>query len=330
MADDEWLQAAAAALTDDHDAEDMAIAKLVASNAPERTRSWLFFDSHCHVHDSAENMTAAPLSRLTLMAVNEADWHTVLKIRLEHEKVESTRGKIVSCVGIHPWHLDTCRDGWLARLEALLLADPSLCVGEIGLDKLRSKRQQRQHKERGAQAWLQQQQVFTAQLRLAGKLQRPASVHCVQAFGQLLKILDDDSDHNLIGGASDWGGSTLLPPRIALHSFSGRVESIRTLRGVEQRTGMHIYFSFSMAINIPYGSISQQVDSASARFGRLVAAIRGVPNDRLLMESDLDSPEDVDRNMLKIATVIAAARGLSVDQVLTLGQENAERFYLMS
>jgi TatD DNase family protein len=327
---EDWLVAAASALADDRDAEDAAIAELSTARSAEvgASRPWLFFDSHCHVHDSSEQTVEAPHTRLTLMAVHEADWHTVLRIWSAHREKQTnvTDGKIVACVGIHPWHLGTCSEGWLGRMEALLLANPFLCVGEIGLDKLRAKRQQRVEKEKGS-AWLHMQDVFVAQLRLAGKLQRPASVHCVQAFGQLLSILEDDQDRVLIGGRSDWGGNTLLPPRIALHSFSGRVDVLRTLRGVEARTGMHVYFSFSMVINIPFGAISQQIDSANVRFSRLVAAVREVPDDRLLLESDLDSATDVDRNMLKIAMVVAAAKGLTVERVLELSRENATTFF---
>ena len=151
----------------------------------------------------------------------------------------------------------------------------------------------------------------------------------MQAFGQLLAMLGNTKGIEAqVGGRSDWGTSTLLPPCIALHSFTGKVDMVRSLLALEAKTGMHIYFSFSVVINIPFSNIcSNQLEAASARLKRLAASIREVPIKRLLLESDLASPYDVDRNMLKVAAVVAAAKAMPIDLILRSSIENAEQFF---
>ncbi len=97
-----------------------------------------------------------------------------------------------------------------------------------------------------------QEQVFLDQFALSIELQRPASLHCRRAFGRLLELLPRFGAH---------------PAGFVIHSFSGAAELVAPLA----RRGA--YFSFS-------GSITR----SGNRRGH--AALRAVPVDRLLIETD--------------------------------------------
>lgn len=80
----------------------------------------------------------------------------------------------------------------------------------------------------------QQLGVFEAQWRLAVKLQRPISVHCVHAHGQLFDFLNAQKS---------------FPPAVSMHSFSGKAPMLTSylrIKGLRDR----LYFGFSSVINM--------------------------------------------------------------------------------
>lgn len=106
-----------------------------------------------------------------------------------------------------------------------------------------------------------QEQVFLEQFALSIELRRPASLHCRRAFGRLLELLPRFGKH---------------PAGFVVHSFSGAAELVAPLA----RLGA--FFSFS-------GSITR----SGNRRGH--AALRAVPADRLLIETDApDLPPAID------------------------------------
>jgi len=170
------------------------------------------------------------------MVVNgacEDDWPQVLALARENQIV-------LPSFGIHPWHLRERTAEWLKHLEAFLDAMPG-AVGEIGLDRWKPDL-----------PYENQEEVFLAQLRVAAERNLPASIHCLQAWGRLLELLQ----------------KTPRPARgLVLHSFGGPVEMIPSLA----RLGA--YFSFP-------GYFLQQ------RKLRQREAFKQVPPDRLLVETD--------------------------------------------
>ena len=83
-----------------------------------------------------------------------------------------------------------------------------------------------------------QRRVFTEQLKLAAKYERPVSVHCVDQHAVLLKVLAELSPQE-------------IPPTIGMHSFTGLAHHVRQLLKFEQQnvTRTKIYFGFSHIIN---------------------------------------------------------------------------------
>ncbi|WVZ86816.1 hypothetical protein U9M48_033542 [Paspalum notatum var. saurae] len=153
------------------------------AQAPARAASAVrLFDAHCHLQDprvaavAPTLIRAAAASGVARFAVNgtsEKDWHIVKQMAEEYPAV-------VPCFGLHPWWVRERSPDWMDSLRRFFAETPEAAVGEIGLDK-------------GSHGktidFGEQVEVFQRQLELAKEMDRPVSVHCVRAFGDLLEIL---------------------------------------------------------------------------------------------------------------------------------------------
>ncbi|XP_051125383.1 uncharacterized protein LOC127247543 [Andrographis paniculata] len=203
------------------------------------------FDSHCHLQDTRILNLAPKLIKETIdtgvmyfsvNGVSEKDWHLVKEMSDEYPSV-------VPNFGLHPWFISDRTPNWINKLKELLASTPSAAVGEIGIDK-GSKAKQIDFND--------QVEVFRQQLQLAKQLNKPASVHCVRAFGDLLDILNSEGP---------------FPSGIVLHSYLGSAEMVPEL----SRLGA--YFSFS-------GFLMSMKESKAKKM------LKAVPHDRILLETD--------------------------------------------
>lgn len=80
--------------------------------------------------------------------------------------------------GVHPWEAERWNAEAERVLEDRLMHDRSLGVGEIGLDRLRT---------RTISAG--QRTAFRAQLALAARLRRPAVLHGAKCWGEVVKTI---------------------------------------------------------------------------------------------------------------------------------------------
>lgn len=232
---------------------------------PERTASAGFYDAHCHLQDHRlapflpEFFAAAEKLNIRRMVVNgtrEEDWPAVLELAAAHPSV-------IPSLGLHPWHVGSRSGDWSQRLEKLAAAH-ACGIGEIGLDR-----------------WIEgydspaQEQAFVEQLRLAARLNRPASIHCLRAWGRLLEILSGE-------------------PRPAcgflLHSYGGPAEMIHSF------CDLGAYFSFSGYFAHPRKQRQRDV-------------FRSVPTDRLLIETD--APDMLPPGELRALSVAADGEELN-------------------
>ena len=199
-------------------------------------------DAHNHAQDArleavragmAGAWTRAGLDFAVVNGTCEADWPRVSGLAIEDPR-------ILPCYGLHPWFVDRAASGWQARLRHLLESGAA-GVGEIGLD----------HWKPGLDR-SRQEEAFLWQFDLAARLDRPASVHCLRAFGRLRELLDGRP-----------------APRCGwlLHAYGGPEELIPAF------AEMGACFSFSGGFLHP---------ARSAR----VEVFRRVPRDRLLVETD--------------------------------------------
>ncbi len=203
----------------------------------------MLYDAHNHLQDArldAEReaiMQILPETGLSESVVNgsaEDDWEDVARLARAYPWVRPS-------FGLHPWYVKERTSAWQEHLYRYLMALPNAPVGEIGLDR-----------------WIEnpdidaQIECFRWQLELATELHRPASIHCLRAWG----LLDEQLR------------TLRLPERgFLLHSYGGPVEMIPGF------VKLGAYFSLS-----PYFGHARKVQK--------LAVFKSVPLDRLLAETD--------------------------------------------
>lgn len=250
----------------------------------------MLYDAHNHLQDErldlwrGEIISQVPQAGIAEMIVNgssEEDWPAVAKLAHEHTWIRPA-------FGLHPWYVKERGPKWLTTLRDHLAAHPHAVVGEIGLDR-----------------WIEnpdidaQLECFRQQLALAVELDRPASIHCLRAWGLLEETLR----------------TCTLPRRgFLLHSYGGPAEMIPGFA----RLGA--YFSLSPYFGHP-------------RKAAQLAVFRSVPLDRLLAETDAPDmwpPDELNPHPLKSADstslnhpanlrvsyeLLAQVRGMPVDEL---------------
>ncbi len=80
-------------------------------------------------------------------------------------------------MGLHPWHLEHHEQG-LAELKQAATLPHVLAIGECGLDRVCTTN------------WDLQTRVFSEQIMLAEKVQKPIIIHCVRAYAEVIQLLD--------------------------------------------------------------------------------------------------------------------------------------------
>ncbi|KAG6991378.1 cut9-interacting protein scn1 [Physcia stellaris] len=177
-----------------------------------------------------------------------------------------------------------------------------------------------------------QRKILKAQLNLAGEMQRPVSVHGVAAHGILFEALAETwkghdkpvlskreqkrranavktqtEDADEPGNDSKGGGNAdnepkPFPPRICLHSYSGPPDTLRQ------------YFHASVPAEV-YCSFSVLVNMKAATAKKTVEVIKAVPDERILVESDLHcAGEEMDRLLERMVRIVCGAKEWSLEE----------------
>jgi TatD DNase family protein len=202
-----------------------------------------FLDAHNHLHDARlapyrteilAELADLPVTQAVVNGTRENDWDAVTTFAREQDFV-------VPSFGLHPWHIADRSPDWLEKLRGALTEHPNAGVGEIGLDR-----------------WIEghdlaaQTEVFLPQLALATELNRPATIHCLKAWGALEELLRAHP----------------VPARgFLLHAYGGPAEMIAGF------VALGGYFSFNAYF----------LDERKARQREV---FRHIPADRLLVETD--------------------------------------------
>ncbi|CAF2343439.1 unnamed protein product, partial [Brassica napus] len=203
------------------------------------------FDAHCHLQDPRiiskaphliSSAVASGVSAFAVNGVSEKDWNLVKEMGVKYPSV-------VPCFGIHPWYVAERSPQWFETLKSLFETTPTAAIGEIGLDKGSKGREIDFSDQVG---------VFRQQLELAKELNKPASIHCVRAFGDLLEITKS------VGP---------FPAGLILHSYLGSAEM------VPEFAKLGAYFSFS-------GFLMSMSEKKAKKM------LKAVPSDRILLETD--------------------------------------------
>lgn len=200
-----------------------------------------------------------------------------------------------------------------------------------------------------------QRALFKAQLQLAGRLRRAVSVHSVQAHGLVFEVLQElwkgyerkkpeskrqrktrdferknevfeagDADDAEIDldykkeqqeGEGEGEESHLpYPPRICMHSYSGPPEAL--VQFLRPSVPSDVYFSFSTVINFTGPTVD-----------KVLAALQALPDDRILVESDLHcAGQQMDDLLEDAVRSICSTRGWSLEDGTRKLAENWKRF----
>ena len=203
------------------------------------------------------------------------------------------------------------RDEWVNNLKQRLTDHPQALVGEVGLDRAArllpgGAIEWHGVKPTSVQTTIEHQMdVLRIQLEIAREFQRAVSVHCVQASGHLLQILQEMVPKKKKKEARP-------PVRLCLHSFVGSPGSIPQF--LKLNKGFTLYVSFSVAI------------CSRLEKKKLFELINAIPEDRLLIESDLNTPVGQDDAMEEIAKLIAEARQWSTEETIEKTHKNWHEF----
>jgi TatD DNase family protein len=203
----------------------------------------MLYDAHNHLQDERldpwrdEIIALMPQTGLAEMVVNgscEEDWPQVAELARQHAWIRPA-------FGLHPWYVKERSPGWAETLRQHLADHPHAVVGEIGLDR-----------------WIENPDIdvqldcLRTQLALAVELDRPATIHCLRAWGLLEETLR----------------ACPLPRRgFLLHSYGGPAEMIPAFASLGARFSLSPYFGHP-------------------RKAAQLAVFRSVPLDRLLAETD--------------------------------------------
>lgn len=203
-------------------------------------------DSHCHLDDSQfdddrdatiKRAQDAGVSVMLAIGTGEGPPDLEVAIRLA-DRYEG----IYATAGIHPQYAGKICGSEYAHLADLLQHQKCVALGEIGLDY---------HWEPYDKA--QQAAVFTEQLRVAAKAQKPVIIHTRDAWDDTMQLLREH-----------WAPTSL--PCI-MHCFTGNAAQAR------EALDLGFYLSFAGVVTYPKAAEVQ-------------AAAAVVPADRLLVETD--------------------------------------------
>jgi len=250
----------------------------------------MFFDSHCHLDDPRllprlpellRDAQAAGVSGFLVPGVVPGGWGGI-------EELCRTFPRALPAFGVHPMHAHLCTPDAVSELRRL--SRRARAIGEIGLDYALA-----------TPCRELQKSSFRTQLRIAAEAGLPVLIHCRQAFGDLLDILEEER-------VGRFGG--------VMHAFSGSPETARDCI----RLGLHV----SLAGTVTYHNAVRPP---------LVAA--AVPLERLLLETDAPdlAPEpyrgavNLPAYLVRTAQRVAAIRGIPVEELARVTTANAAALF---
>lgn len=182
-----------------------------------------------------------------------------------------------------------------------------------------------------------QKRILRAQLELAAKHKRPVSVHSVQAHGVVFEVLRSlwkgherpskraqkkklqDAEGAFDPETKDIDDTRKdapapYPPRICMHSYSGPKDALQWF--TDPKVPADVYFSFSECINFSNSSSD-----------KVVEVIKSVPENRILIESDLHcAGERMDGLLQDIVKRVCNLRGWQIEEGAKILRSNWERF----
>lgn len=261
----------------------------------------MLIDVHAHYDDEAFGgdpgacLTAAAKAGVGAVINAATNYETALK-----GLALSRRYPHFYCVlGIHPEYAETYRPETLQKMEALISATPkAVGIGETGLDYHYLPKDDPEECSRIKRI---QKENFIANIRLAERLSLPLVVHDRDAHHDTLALLRE----NVTGKTEH-----------VLHCYSGSAELVRDFAALN--------FSFSVGGVLTFKNAS-----------RLVEAVKAMPRDRILLETDCPylAPEPCRGRRNDSSLLVYTARRLaeiletSFEEICRITTDNAFRIF---
>lgn len=249
----------------------------------------MLIDTHAHL-DSLEDLTG------TLARAREYGVEKIIAISSDLSSSRDTvsiAGKnenIFAAVGIHPHAARTADAAVLKEIETIAGKEKVVAVGETGLDYhyMNSTKEEQIHS-------------LTAHIAIANRAALPIVIHVRDADPDLMEILRKEK-------VSDRTG--------VIHCFTGNYATAR------KYIDLGFYISFS---GIATFKKSEDIRDAA----------KNIPADRLLLETDspylapvpMRGKPNEPAYVKYVAEAVAAARGVTFEEISELTAENAERLF---
>jgi TatD DNase family protein len=249
-------------------------------------------DSHCHLTDPRlHDQLDDVLARAISARVSQMiTIGTELKDDLAAIKICRAHSNVRCAIGVHPNYCNEVDESELSTLREMR-NDPSVvALGEMGLDY---------HYEIDR---ARQRRFFEFQLALAVEFHRPVVIHCREAVEDCLQIMRG------------------FRVAAVFHCFTG------TIAESERILDAGYLIGFTGAVTFKKSDDLRQV-------------ARQMPSDRLLVETDAPylSPEPMRKQKINepalvvhVASAIATARNVTVEEIDRITTENAQRFFGLS
>lgn len=277
----------------------------------------MFYDAHNHLQDAwlephraqiFHDLQQAGVARVVANGTCQNDWADVAALA-------RALPVVLPSFGLHPWDVGNATPTWRDDLQRALDATPGAAIGEIGLDRwiLERARPDDPRLNGLRRAPIEEQlDAFTWQLELAAQRNLPASVHCLDAWGELHRTLR----------------TTARPARgFLLHAYGGSADLARDC------AALGAYFSFN-------GSFLAERHAAKR------AVFAALPADRVLTETDAPAmpPPEAHRpyslpgladgtilnhpaNIAAITSGLATVRATPLDALSAQVEQNFHRLF---
>ena len=250
-----------------------------------------YFDSHAHYDDKRFKQDREELLRELLPSCGVSN---VINVGCDVKSSEMSihlaekYDYIYAAVGVHPHELDDMSSQTIAKLKKLSEHKKVVAIGEIGLDYYYDT-----HPKELQRFW------FRQQLRLAEETNLPVIIHSRDASQETFDIIKASSVR-----------------RGSIHCYSGSADDAAWLA----RQGMYIGFGGTLTFK-------------NARKTREAAA--ALPMEAIVLETDCPymapEPHRGQRNdsslIIHVAEVLGQVKGLPVQEVLRITNENAKRLF---
>lgn len=266
-----------------------------------------FWDAHTHIHfrnydeDREEALKRAFSAGVKMITVGTQGSTSEGAIEL----AKKYPGQIFAAVGFHPahfaseWHHDENeqedpmpelfdRD----KIKELARASEAVAIGECGLDYYRVSDDETKEKQRAG---------FIEHIYVSHEIRKPLMIHCREAFGDLIEILEAHRDY-------------LLEYPGVVHFFSGTAEEADAL--------LSLGFSFTFGGVITF---ARDYDEA----------IKSLPLENILSETDAPyvapAPYRGKRNepayVVEVIKKLAELKGVSLEEMALAIEDNVRRVF---